>query len=231
MMVMMWVFEVFLSRLKTGPRGPTTRVRPGRRGHMKSVGRELTLLRTFSTAIPARQIFLTTTYPYSSSQALSNDVSFRRTRLSQVPREPAHGQNQRARGKGGVKEADAVASTTTPYHTHRAPRCRCVCAARTRSRVSTLISTAWRTPFFFVLLMAVCWFVCIGKGTQAPRIREEFCVCHLATGDMLREQVTKKTSLGVEAKKIMDAGGLVSDDIMVGMIRDQLENNKACKNG
>ena len=73
--------------------------------------------------------------------------------------------------------------------------------------------------------------VCIGKGTQAPRIREEFCVCHLATGDMLREQVTKKTSLGVEAKKIMDAGGLVSDDIMVGMIRDQLENNKACKNG
>jgi len=73
--------------------------------------------------------------------------------------------------------------------------------------------------------------VCIGKGTQAPRIREEFCVCHLATGDMLREQVTKKTSLGVEAKKIMDAGGLVSDDIMVGMIRDQLENNKSCKNG
>ncbi|KAI0255315.1 adenylate kinase [Lactifluus subvellereus] len=70
-----------------------------------------------------------------------------------------------------------------------------------------------------------------GKGTQAPRIRDEFCVCHLATGDMLREQVAKKTQLGVEAKKIMDAGGLVSDDIMVGMIRDQLENNKGCKNG
>jgi adenylate kinase len=48
---------------------------------------------------------------------------------------------------------------------------------------------------------------------------------------MLREQVAKKTPLGVEAKKIMDAGGLVSDDIMVGMIKDQLENNKACKNG
>jgi adenylate kinase len=70
-----------------------------------------------------------------------------------------------------------------------------------------------------------------GKGTQAPRIRDEFCVCHLATGDMLREQVSKKTALGVEAKKIMDAGGLVSDDIMVGMIRDQLETNKQCKNG
>ncbi|KAK2460665.1 hypothetical protein APHAL10511_007135 [Amanita phalloides] len=70
-----------------------------------------------------------------------------------------------------------------------------------------------------------------GKGTQAPRISKEFCVCHLATGDMLREQVQKKTSLGIEAKKIMDIGGLVSDDIMVGMIKDQLENNKACKNG
>jgi len=48
---------------------------------------------------------------------------------------------------------------------------------------------------------------------------------------MLRDQVVKKTALGVEAKKIMDAGGLVSDDIMVGMIKDQLENNKTCKNG
>jgi len=70
-----------------------------------------------------------------------------------------------------------------------------------------------------------------GKGTQAPRIRDEFCVCHLATGDMLREQVTQKTPLGVAAKKIMDAGGLVSDDIMVGIIQDQLDNNKECKNG
>ena len=70
-----------------------------------------------------------------------------------------------------------------------------------------------------------------GKGTQAPRIRDKFCVCHLATGDMLRDQVAQKTPLGVEAKKIMDAGGLVSDDIMVGMIKDQLENNKSCKNG
>jgi len=70
-----------------------------------------------------------------------------------------------------------------------------------------------------------------GKGTQAPKIREKYCVCHLATGDMLRDQVAKKTAMGVEAKKIMDAGGLVSDDIMVGMIKDQLENNKDCKNG
>ena len=70
-----------------------------------------------------------------------------------------------------------------------------------------------------------------GKGTQALRIRDKFCVCHLATGDMLCEQVAKKMARGVEAKKIMGAGGLVSDDIMVGMIRDQLKNNRACKNG
>jgi len=70
-----------------------------------------------------------------------------------------------------------------------------------------------------------------GKGTQAPTIRDKFCVCHLATGDMLRDQVAKQTALGKEAKKIMDAGQLVSDDIMVGMIKDQLETNKACSNG
>ncbi|KAI0700547.1 adenylate kinase [Cerioporus squamosus] len=70
-----------------------------------------------------------------------------------------------------------------------------------------------------------------GKGTQAPRIRDEFCVCHIATGDLLRDQVSRKTKLGVEAKKVMDAGGLVGDNIVVGMIKDQLENNKDCKNG
>jgi adenylate kinase len=105
-----------------------------------------------------------------------------------------------------------------------------VCA-RALSRVLHFDFNCVEQAPFFLLMLSVCCWLCIGKGTQAPRIREEFCVCHLATGDMLREQVTKKTSLGVEAKKIMDAGGLVSDDIMVGMIRDQLENNKTCKNG
>ncbi|MCJ1368398.1 adenylate kinase [Acarospora aff. strigata] len=70
-----------------------------------------------------------------------------------------------------------------------------------------------------------------GKGTQAPRIKDKYCVCHLATGDMLRSQVAKKTSLGREAKKIMDQGGLVSDEIMIGMIKQELENNKECSNG
>ncbi|CUM45277.1 Adenylate kinase [Debaryomyces fabryi] len=70
-----------------------------------------------------------------------------------------------------------------------------------------------------------------GKGTQAPNLKEKFCACHLATGDMLRAQVAAKTSLGVEAKKIMDQGGLVSDEIMVNMIKSELENNKECSNG
>ncbi|KAI1438587.1 adenylate kinase-domain-containing protein [Xylaria sp. CBS 124048] len=70
-----------------------------------------------------------------------------------------------------------------------------------------------------------------GKGTQAPKIKEKFSCCHLATGDMLRSQVAKKTPLGREAKKIMDAGGLVSDDIVIGMIKEELDNNKECKGG
>ncbi|KAK6339481.1 adenylate kinase [Orbilia javanica] len=70
-----------------------------------------------------------------------------------------------------------------------------------------------------------------GKGTQAPRIKDKYCVCHLATGDMLRSQVAKKTPLGKEAKKIMDAGGLVSDEIMVNMIKNELEHNEECKSG
>eukprot|EP00958_Prasinococcus_capsulatus_P016042 scaffold1765_cov385-Prasinococcus_capsulatus_cf.AAC.5 len=53
-----------------------------------------------------------------------------------------------------------------------------------------------------------------GKGTQSPKIKEEHCLCHLATGDMLREAVAKKTRLGMEAKAAMDAGALVSDDLV-----------------
>ena len=52
-----------------------------------------------------------------------------------------------------------------------------------------------------------------------------------ATGDMLRSQVAKKTALGREAKKIMDQGGLVSDEIMINMIKGELENNQDCQQG
>ena len=71
----------------------------------------------------------------------------------------------------------------------------------------------------------------IGKGTQAPWIKEKYSCCHLATGDMLRAQVAAKTDLGKEAKKIMDQGGLVSDNIMINMIKNELDNNKECRGG
>ncbi|KAJ1922621.1 adenylate kinase [Tieghemiomyces parasiticus] len=70
-----------------------------------------------------------------------------------------------------------------------------------------------------------------GKGTQAPKIKEQFDVCHLATGDMLRAAVTAKTELGTQAKKVMDAGELVSDEIMVGLIKENLDRNPECKHG
>jgi adenylate kinase len=62
-----------------------------------------------------------------------------------------------------------------------------------------------------------------GKGTQAAFIRDRFGIPQIATGDMLRAAVKAGTPLGVEAKKIMDAGKLVSDDIIVGLVRERLK--------
>lgn len=61
-----------------------------------------------------------------------------------------------------------------------------------------------------------------GKGTQAQRIAARFAIPHISTGDMLREAVKKGTELGRKAEPIMKSGGLVPDDIMVGIIRDRL---------
>eukprot|EP00158_Paraphelidium_tribonemae_P000989 Partr_v1_DN23804_c0_g1_i1_m63701 putative adenylate kinase len=69
-----------------------------------------------------------------------------------------------------------------------------------------------------------------GKGTQSPRIKDSFCVCHLATGDMLRAAVRAGTEVGKKAKAVMEAGQLVSDEIMVDLIRDNISSAE-CKNG
>jgi adenylate kinase len=57
-----------------------------------------------------------------------------------------------------------------------------------------------------------------GKGTQADRLRDDFGLPHISTGDILRAQVAEGTELGREAKRFMDAGELVPDDVIVGMI-------------
>ncbi|HLU20619.1 MAG TPA: adenylate kinase [Pusillimonas sp.] len=62
-----------------------------------------------------------------------------------------------------------------------------------------------------------------GKGTQAAFITEKFGIPQISTGDMLRAAVKAQTPLGIEAKKIMDSGGLVSDDIIIGLVRDRLK--------
>jgi adenylate kinase len=69
-----------------------------------------------------------------------------------------------------------------------------------------------------------------GKGTQATFIKERFNIPQISTGDMLRAAVKAGTPLGIAAKKVMDAGGLVSDDIIIGLVQDRLAQAD-CANG
>merc|ERR1719238_2264596 len=69
-----------------------------------------------------------------------------------------------------------------------------------------------------------------GKGTQSPKIEKRMESPSLSTGDMLREAVAKGTEVGRAAKKIMDEGGLVSDEIVVGIIKDRIAAPD-CKEG
>jgi len=69
-----------------------------------------------------------------------------------------------------------------------------------------------------------------GKGTQANYIKEKYGIPQISTGDMLRAAVKAGTPMGIEAKKVMDAGGLVSDDIILGLIDERLKQDD-CNNG
>jgi adenylate kinase len=69
-----------------------------------------------------------------------------------------------------------------------------------------------------------------GKGTQAKYIKEKYQIPQISTGDMLRAHVKAGTELGVAAKKIMDEGGLVSDDIIMGMVKERIKEDD-CANG
>jgi adenylate kinase len=68
-----------------------------------------------------------------------------------------------------------------------------------------------------------------GKGTQAERLAERMGVPHISTGDLFRANLQQETPLGVEAKRYMDAGELVPDEVTVAMVRDRLTHGDAAK--
>jgi len=70
----------------------------------------------------------------------------------------------------------------------------------------------------------------VGKGTYALRIGPRLGIAHISTGDLLREQVARSTRLGKEAKKYMDGGELVPDDVVIGMLKDRIKE-KDCRKG
>ena len=69
-----------------------------------------------------------------------------------------------------------------------------------------------------------------GKGTQAKFLIRKLDIPQISTGDMLREHVTKQTSLGIKAKEYMSSGALVPDEVILGMMQERL-SNQDCKNG
>ena len=69
-----------------------------------------------------------------------------------------------------------------------------------------------------------------GKGTQGPSIRDDLCICHLATGDMLRDAVASGSELGKTADGIMKRGELVPDELVIGLIEANL-GNAECERG
>ncbi|GLE04287.1 hypothetical protein PINS_up013202 [Pythium insidiosum] len=69
-----------------------------------------------------------------------------------------------------------------------------------------------------------------GKGTQSPLVKDEYCLCHLATGDMLRAAVREGTEMGLKAKAAMESGALVTDEIVIGIIKDAIKSPE-CRRG
>ena len=69
-----------------------------------------------------------------------------------------------------------------------------------------------------------------GKGTQASHICEKFNIPQISTGDMLRAAVVARTAIGLKAKKVIDEGNLVSDDIIIELVKERIQS-KDCKNG
>ena len=68
-----------------------------------------------------------------------------------------------------------------------------------------------------------------GKGTQSEKLIAKYGLKHLSTGDLLRSEIAQQTALGIEAKKVMDKGELVPDEVVIGMISSAIDNNDSVK--
>lgn len=68
-----------------------------------------------------------------------------------------------------------------------------------------------------------------GKGTQSEKLIDKYGLLHLATGNLLREEIANQTKLGLEAKRFMDNGQLAPDSVVIGMIRSAIDNNSKTK--
>lgn len=98
----------------------------------------------------------------------------------------------------------------------------------------TRYNTAWK--FIFVVFNFIFMFNLIlfgppgsGKGTQSAKLIEAYNLQHISTGDLLRDEVSRRTPLGVEAAKYMDQGLLVPDEVVIGMISSRIDESPSSR--
>jgi len=100
---------------------------------------------------------------------------------------------------------------------------------RNKSKTETALKAAASKPSGLKLIIAGA--PASGKGTQCEMIKKDYGVVHLSTGDMLRAAVADGTDVGVKAKEFMDAGKLVPDEVIIGVVADRLEQEDCKTNG
>lgn len=90
-----------------------------------------------------------------------------------------------------------------------------------------LFRCIFAAQFFIFIMLNIVLFgpPGAGKGTQSLKLVEKYELIHLSTGDLLRSEIAAETELGLEAKKLMDKGELVPDEVVIGMIRNKVDAN------
>lgn len=94
-----------------------------------------------------------------------------------------------------------------------------------------MVETSTETATKNVSRLIIAGAPASGKGTQCEMIKEKYGVVHLSTGDMLRAAVAAKTDVGILAKEYMDAGKLVPDEVIIGVVKDRLAQKDCIENG